>query len=467
MDAIHESPAPDTFVPAKTLAEEVRSLLKLAGPIALAQAGMSMMGLVDTAVVGRVGADSLAAAGLGNGIFFGVAIVGLGWMMGFEPLVAQAIGAGRREHARVLLIQSAWMALFATLVLCVPIALSGFCLEPLGIEPGVAHEARSFILCRLPGVFPMLLFSGARAYLQGLGYTRAMVVSMVLANLANFGLDVVLVFGAGPIPPLHAAGAGLATSVCSAVQCVVLLWFARPQSVNYDGPSVSLRPDKKELRAALRVGFPVGLQLGAEIGVFSIAGFLAGKLGAIPLAAHQVALALASFTFCFALGVGGAGAVRVGWAVGARAPLAMRRSGFVALATGASVMSISAVVFYFFPYQVARIISDSPEVLATAAPLLAVAALFQIADGLQAVGAGVLRGLGDTRFAFIANACCHYLIGLPIALICGLVLHRGVIGIWWGLSSGLFCVAAALVTRFVLISRKAQAPLEDALADAA
>ena len=440
--------------PATGIAHELRALLRLAAPIAVAQAGMALMGLVDTAVVGRVGPVALGAVGLGNGIFFGLAIAGLGLMMGLDPLISQAVGAGQLDRARLLLIQSGWLALLGTAVLSVPIILSPLLLEHLGTPPEVVAPARAFIFCRLPGLLPMLLFIGARSYLQGLGRTRALVVSTVLANVANLGLDVLFVFGKGPIPPMGAAGAGLATSLCSLFQFAVLAFYAREKSVGFTGARPSFKPDPAALKEALRIGLPVGLQLAAEVGIFSIAGILAGNLGEIPLAAHQVALALASFTFCFALGVGGAGGTRVGWAVGAGDSLAMRRRGFIAIATGAGLMAIFGLMFFFFPIQSAAVVSNSAEVLAATAPLLAIAALFQIADGTQAVGAGVLRGAADTRFSFLANLFGHYCVGLPVSLICGFVLKRGIIGIWWGLSAGLFTVALALLLRFNWISRR-------------
>ena len=447
-------------VRAKNVAEEIPALMRLAAPIALTQAGLALMGVVDCAVVGRYSAAQLGAVGLGNCIFFGIAVAGLGLMMGFDPLIAQSIGAGNRSRARKLLFQAAWMALFATLVLALPIALAALLLRLpiLGIDPDVAKMAEGFIWIRLPGLLPMLLYTGTRSYLESLGRVRALLVSTVLANLCNFGLDLLLVFGRGPIPPLGALGAGIATDCCATLQFLVLAWAANGRRVGFT-ESVSKKIDREELKLALQVGVPLGLQVGAEVGAFALAGIIAGHLGTLPLAAHQLALSLASFTFCFALGIGGAGSVRVGWAVGARDEKAMRRSGFVALGAGACVMSISAMCFLFFPAQVARLISDRPEVIAAAVPLLGVAALFQIADGIQAVGAGILRGAGDTRFPFYANVGSHYLVGLPIALVCGFVLHRGILGIWWGLSCGLFAIALSLALRFAAISRRAIAPL--------
>lgn len=220
-------------------------------------------------------------------------------------------------------------------------------------------------------------------------------------------------------------------------------------------------PRLADLRKALSVGIPVGLQMGAEVGVFSLVGLLAGRLGAQALAAHQIALSLASFTFCAALGVGQAGSVRVGWAVGARDTPAARRAGLSAFAGGAAIMSVSALCFWLIPAQLARLLSDQQEVIAAAVPLLAVCAFFQLSDGIQGVGAGVLRGAGDTRFAFLANVVGHYAIGLPVAIALGLWLGMGVIGLWWGLCAGLTAVAVALLTRFLRLSSREIVPLED------
>src|SRR5262249_50461660 len=179
---------------------------------------------------------------------------------------------------------------------------------------------------------------------------------------------------------------------------------------------------------------------------------LAGRLGARSMAAHQVAIALASFTFCFAVGVGQAGSVRVGWAVGARDTPAARRSGLIAFGGGILIMSIAALCFWLIPGPMARLLTDQDEVISLTIPLLAVWAVFRRSDGIQGVGAGVLRGAGATRFTFLANVVGHYAVGLPIAVILGLWLGQGVIGLWWGLCAGLTAVAIALLTRFLRLS---------------
>ena len=432
--------------------DELRKLLRLAAPIAFTQAGYALMGLIDTAVVGRLGAAALGAIGLANGLFLAVAIVGLGCVMGLDPLFAQALGAGDVRRARELIWQGLWLSLAVTLALALPIAAVPFLLRAAGIEAGVARDATMFLWLRLPGLWPWLAFAALRSYLQAADRTRALVVATVVANVANLLLDIALVYGKAGFPRLGAPGSGLATSICSFLQLLVLWAAIRDREPH--------APKAEDFRKALSVGVPVGLQLGAEVGVFALVGLLAGRLGARPMAAHQIAISLASFTFCAAVGVGQAGSVRVGWAVGARDTPAARRAGLTAFAGGAGIMSLSALAFWLIPGALARMLSDQPEVISAAVPLLAVCAVFQLSDGIQGVGAGVLRGAGDTRFPFVANVVGHYCVGLPIAIALGIWRGFGVVGLWWGLCAGLTAVAVSLLTRFLRLSAREIVPLE-------
>jgi len=432
--------------------DELRKLLRLAAPIAFTQAGYALMGLVDTAVVGRLGAAPLGAVGLANGLFMGLAIIGIGTMLGLDPLFAQAVGARDEARAREMIWQGLWLSGLVALVLALPVAAVPYILEPAGIPQEIARDARLFLWFRLIGLWPMLAFAALRSYLQAREQLRALVVATVVANVLNLALDVVFVFGKLGMPALGAPGSGLVTSICSLAQFAILAAAVRPGRRQ--------APRGADLRKALGVGVPVGLQMGAEVGVFALVGLLAGRLGASSLAAHQVAIALASFTFCAAVGVGMAGTVRVGWSVGARNTPAARRSGLIAFAGGAGLMAVAALSFWLAPQALARLLTDQAEVIATSVPLLAVCAVFQLSDGIQAVGAGVLRGAGDTRFAFVANVVGHYALGLPVAIVLGLRLGHGVIGLWWGLCAGLTAVAVALLTRFVRLSSREIAPLE-------
>lgn len=448
---------------------ELSALARLAFPVALNQSGLALLGIVDTAVVGRVGAGPLAAVGLANGIFFAFSVIGIGLMLGLDPFMSQSLGAGDPVRARQFAWQGVWLAFPTALALAIPMLSLPWALVPLGIEPAIAADVRSFLALRLLGVPALLICVAWSSYLQASGRVRSVIWAVVAANVVNFGLDLLFVFGGaslpgwtGPLralPPMRAAGAALSSSISLCAQLAVLAWAVR--RVELKGRPTGVRRLLPLFVARVaRVGIPIGLQMCAEVGVFALAGLLAGRLGRERLAAHQIALTLASFTFTAAVGVGSAGSVRVGRAIGALDSAGARRAGLAAFATGAGFMALTALVFFFVPNLLAQMMTSDVNLSATAAPLIAVAAFFQLSDGVQAVGAGVLRGAGDTRYAFLANLVGHYAVGLPAAIFLCFTLGWGLVGLWWGLGAGLTAVAAALFTRFWLLSRRAMAPLE-------
>ncbi len=455
--------------PPSPLRRELTELVSLAVPLAVAQGGQALMGVVDTAVVGRAGALPLAGVGLGLALFMALSVFGMGVMHGLDPLVSQAVGAGDTARARRLLWQGVWLAALLSAALAAPFVVAPSLLVPLGIAPEIAREAGRYLLWRLPGLPFFLAWLAARTYLQSLGITRPMVLSTIAANVVNVAADLLLVLGGsalpawtGPlraVPAMGAAGAALATTLCSGLQLAILARAVA--AVALDGAAPPRRPDPAELARAVRVGLPVGLHMGAEVGIFALVGFLAARLGALPLAAHQLAISIASLTFTAAVGLGNAGSVRVGRAVGARDRVGARRAGLTAFGAGAAFMAASGVLLLAFPGAVARLMTDDPAVLAAAVPLLRIAAVFQISDGVQAVGAGVLRGAGETRFTFVANVAGHWALGFPAAIVLGFTLGGGVAGLWWGFVLGLSAVAAALVVRFLRISGSDIVPLAE------
>ncbi len=461
-------------MPAKNpIAAELKELVKLAAPLAAIYAGSQLMSFVDTAVVGRLGAEALGGVGLAHSLFMVITVVGMGIMMGLDPLVTQALGAGAPGRARRLFWQGIWLSLGLGALLMIPVAVAAPLFEPLGIAPAIAAQARPFALWRATGVIPLLAFVATRSHLQALGVTRPMVWGIVLGNLANLAAGLLLVFGGaslpewtGPLrrtPAIGASGAAIATTLTTLLQLGIAALAVGKLPAGDAGP-VSIRPRSADLKLALRIGLPIGLQMGAEVGVFALVAFLSGRLGTQSLASHQIALTLASFTFTVSLGIGAAGAVRVGRAIGAQDPVATRRGGLTAFGAGAAFMSLGALSFLLFPSPLASLLSNRPEVVAAAVPLIAVAAFFQLSDGTQAIGAGVLRGAGDTRFPFLANLVGHYLIGLPVALFLGFRGGLGVVGLWWGLCAGLTAVGLALLGRFWRLSAR---PIERVEARAA
>jgi MATE family multidrug resistance protein len=442
--------------------------VRLALPLALAQAGQALMGVVDTAVVGRAGAVQLAGAALGNAVVFTLGILGIGTLMGADPLISQALGAREPLRARRLYWQALRVAAVASMVLVLPTLGVAYLLEPLGIATDVAEASRQFVWWRLPGIAALLLFYAQRSYVQAVGAARALVWATVFANVLNLLGDLLLVFGGaglpawtGPlrwIPAMGAGGSALATTLVQWAEVGFLAWVVRQIPIPERPVDLHRRlPDDE--RRLLQVGVPIGLHFGAEVGVFALAGFLAGRLGAESLAAHQVVLTFSSVTFTFAMGIGNAGSVRVGLAVGALDTPGARRAGLLAFAAGAAFMGCAALTYLLFPRQLVALMTNDPAIAAIAVPLFMVAAVFQVSDGLQGVGAGVLRGAGVSRFTFTANVVGHYLVGLPLALVLGFSMHMGVLGIWWGLCAGLTAVAIALVWRFLRVSGEEILPL--------
>ena len=433
---------------------ELAIIARLALPIALAQFGLTLLGLVDVAVLGRVSATELGGGSIGRSIGFAGLSLGIGAAAALEPLAAQAVGAGEPHVA--------WRAFAATaratVVLWMPCVIAvvgaGFLLERIGVDADLAPPARAFIIAQAPTMLFIPLFLAAKTFLQAHKRTLPAVIAAVVANAVNLVVCNVLVRGQlGPITfgmkPLGAFGAGLASSVASVILFAVVMlgvWPLRPRG---DGRGA----DRHHVSVwrVLRLGTPIGLQMLAEIGVFSLVAVLAGRLGKVAVSAHHIAVGLASFSFMGVLGVSGATAVRVGHAVGERR--SPRRAGLVGIALGAGFMTCTGILFVGAPRPLIALFTSDPAITELAVTLLAVASMFQLFDGIQGVAAGALRGAGDIRFAFLTNVVAHWLIGLPLALLFGFTLGLGARGLWFGLLAGLFLVSVALLARFLRISK--------------
>jgi multidrug resistance protein, MATE family len=437
---------------------ELVELIRLAWPIAIAQFGLVAIGLVDTAILGHVSVSDLAGAAIGRNIAFAVLSVPMGVVMSLEPLAAQAVGGGDPARAR----QAFRATLRASVALWFPAVAATFAatlaLAPLGIEPLVIARSRAFLLGQAPSMLLFLVYLSAKTFLQSHGSTGPALVASVVANLWNAIACALLVRGddalvaahlpAIGLPSFGAFGAGVATSSASLVLAAIML---APACAKGRESTDSNAHAPFGVTKIIRLGLPVGLQMLAEIGVFAVVALVAGRFGSSVLSAHQIALGLASFTFMSALGVSGATAVLVGQAVGAgRSP---RRTGLLGIALGAAAMSVGALVFRTLPEPLAAVFSIDRDVIVLGGQLIAIASVFQLFDGVQAVAAGALRGAGDLRFAFAANVVGHWCIGFPVALFFGFVLGWGARGLWWGLTAGLITVSIMLLGRFLLITK--------------
>jgi MATE family multidrug resistance protein len=420
------------------------------------------MSFVDTAMVGRLGPASLGGVGIGNGILFAFMVFGLGCVLGIEPLVSQALGAGEEARARRVFWQGIRVSATVGAPLTVLVAVAPQVLAPVGVDPETASEVQKYLFGRLPNVIPFLAFAAARAYLQAKTVTRPIVISMIAANVANFLGNAILIFGdealeavglpAIGLPALGVFGAGLSSSLAALLSLWILARAIQGLPAPPDPARRALDPALR--RTILHLGSRIGFQFLAEVGVFALASVLAGAIGKQAAAAHQVAITLASFTFCVALGIGAATSVRVGFHVGRGDTPGARLAGFTGLSLAAGFMTLSALTFLAIPAPLAAILTDDPAVLRAAVPLVMIAAVFQLSDGAQAVAAGALRGAGDAQPPLLANVAGHYAVGLPIAVGLGFGADLGAAGIWWGLCAGLTAVGVALILRFAVLSSR-------------
>lgn len=457
----------------ESLAVELRALVVVAAPVALVQLGAKLLGLVDTAVVGRLGQSALAGVGLADGVYFLTMLFGLGVMLGLDPLMAQAIGADRPRDARRWFRQGVWIALLLGPLLIGLAALIGANLELFGVEPGVCGEARRYLHARMFAIIPTLLFAGARSALLARSRTRPMVLAVIFANVLNVPASVGLTFGdralvelglpAIGFAGLGVVGAGLASVIAELVQWLCLL-FALGRLNREDGPELAddltWTPRPTQLLKAARVGMPQAFAMICEVGAFVTTAFLMARISELAMASHQVAIQLASTTFMIPVGISQACAMRVGHAIGRGDARGTRRAGQAALLAGLAFMSASSLLFLTIPEPLARILTDEGEIVRATLPLLFVAALFQLSDGAQIIATGLLRGAGDTRWPFLANLGGHYLIGLPIGALLTFRLGYGPVGLWWGLSLGLTIAALTLALRFLILSLRPIARLD-------
>jgi MATE family multidrug resistance protein len=432
---------------------EFRALTAIAVPVVIVQVGMMFMGVVDTLVVGRVSPQALAAVAIGNIFFWNVIVIALGALHVLDPLVSQAYGAGddvaiTRAVQRGLILSLVLGAISMVGMMPAAPVLSAF-RQPPDVIPG----AVSYIHVSAIGAIPLLAFTVLRQTLQALHRNGAIVTTIIVANVINAVLNWVLVFGNLGAPRMGVAGSALATAISRVAMFVVLFALAwkdlRPYLHALDRVSLHWRPQWR----MLMLGLPIGFQQLLEYSAFAAVGFLMGTFGSTQVAGHQIALNLAALTFMVPLGVSAAAAVRVGHAIGAGDLERSRRAARISYAIGVGFMSITALLFLSLPGALARLYSGDAGVIAVAVALIPVAGVFQVADGLQAVGAGVLRGLGDTRVPLFAMLAGYWLIGVPVSLWLGYRTPLGPTGLWWGFVAGLGSVGLFLLWRVRVLFR--------------
>lgn len=431
---------------ARQIRREMTPLLRLAVPIVMGEVGWMSMSFVDIAMIGRVGPTALAAVSLGSAFFMVFALVSEGMLLGTDSLVSQDFGAGRVEECYRTLWAGAQLALPLGLACAVVVAASGWLLAPMGIAPEIVRQTIPFLYALACGLPALMGFVAIRVFLQGTHRVRIVAFAMVSANLVNFVGNYALIYGHFGLRALGATGSGISTALARCYMLCVLLgymaWRDRAEHWNlmrYAGAFY-----RERMARIVRLGAPAATQIAVEVGAFSACTLVAGRLGAIAVSAHQIAMVMVSLTFMVPLGVAQATSVRVGNAIGRRDAEAANVSGWSGLTLSASFMSCSAVVLWTLPLPIVHIFSYDPEVARIGVRLLAIAAVFQFFDGVQVTAIGALRGSGNTRIAMVTDLVGWWLVGLPLGAWLCFGRGWGVRGLWFGLSAGLISIGCVL-----------------------
>jgi multidrug resistance protein, MATE family len=436
---------------------EVRPMIALALPIMAGMVGQMLIGLADTIMVGRVGVVPLAAAAMVNALAHIPFVAGLGLLSSVAVLTSQAFGAGDKAEAGEVLRHGLLLAAIAGATTALLLAALRPFLPVLRQPPEVVAAAGTYLILFGSSMLPVLVAHACKQFSEALN--RPWVPTFIL--LGGVGLNIllnwILIYGRWGAPALGLNGAGWATLIARlAIAVVLVLYVIRAPALRLFQPARWFAAlSRARSGRLLNLGWPVATQHLLEVSAFVFAALMMGWINADAIAAHQIAITCAGTTFMFPLGIGMAVCIRVGQAWGAEQYARMRRIGALGLGSAALLMALFGTVFVLWGEPLARVFVHSPTVVALTVQLLLVAALFQVADGLQIVAISGLRGLSDVRIPALVAVLAYWLLAVPLGYVLAFPAGQGAVGIWIGLASGLGAAAAGLLWRFHVKTRAA------------
>ncbi len=421
--------------------------VSLATPVVIGQLGHIMVSVADTAMVGQVGVVPLAASTFAGTFIAILMLFGIGVSYALTPLVA----AEENDGPKILkYVQNSLLVntLLGFLIVFIIFLISPF-LDSFGQEESVAEAARSYLLIAGSSLLPLMIFQTFRQFSEGKSNTLNPMIVSISANLLNVGLNYIFIFGKLGLPEMGLDGAGWATFISRLLMAIMMILIIRKELAGF----------VMEFQAALvmklvRIGVPSGLQYIFEVSAFAIAAIMVGWLGAEALAAHQIALNMAAITYMAATGIASAAQIRVANQMGLRDKTTLREAGFTCFILVTAFMTFCGAVFIVFRDYLPALYIDNPEVQSLASSLLIIAAAFQISDGLQAVGLGVLRGLTDVKVPTLVTFTAFAVVAIPLGYVFGFEMELGVKGVWYALSIGLTIAAILHMTRFRSLTKK-------------
>jgi MATE family multidrug resistance protein len=437
-----------------------RDSLHLAIPVVISQIGHTMVQTADSIIVGHfAGTISLAAVALVNSIFVIAMVIGIGISYGITPLIAQHNGRNEHNECGQLLSNSLLINSITGIILFMLISFGAMQLiGHLDQSAEVVRQARPYLFLMGISLIPLLIFNTFKQFAEGLGFTKQAMMISIWGNVLNICLGIIFVKGMFGISPMGIKGVGYSTLIDRCTMAMVMgIYVFRSKHFRKYLQNFAIRNiDKLRSIKILKIGAPVALQYTFEISAFSGAAVLIGTISPIAQAAHQVAISLASLTYMAASGVSAAAAIKSGNFFGAKRHQELRLSAISNYHIVIVFMSLTAILFTVGNQLLPWIYTSDNHVIIIAAQLLIIAAFFQLFDGTQVVGLGVLRGMGDVNIPTFITFIAYWIIGLPIGYLLGIKFNMGVSGVWYGLVLGLLTASILLFIRFQLISRKHQ-----------
>ncbi|MDG6349386.1 MATE family efflux transporter [Luteimonas sp. 8-5] len=446
--------APDT----RRLGHEARATAVLAAPLVAGHLATGLIGFVDTVIAGHHGTLTLAAVAVGAALWALPMMLPMGTLMSLPPAVSQLDGSGRREEIGPLFRQGLWLALALGLLMFAFLSIVVFALGPMGIAAEVRPGARDFLHGIRWGAPALTLYLAMRYLSDGLHWTLPTMVLGFGGLLVLVPLGYVLTFGSFGLPEMGAGGLGIASAAMLWTQALAFAVYLAT-SRRFAALGLFSRfewPRREPIAGLLRTGLPIGVTVAMEGGLFIVTALLIGRLGAVEVAAHQIALNVSALCFMIPFGLAEATTVRVGHALGRGSASAVRRAAMAGYVLALGTQAVSALLLLLGNDVVASVYTDDVAVATLAASLLLYAAAFQFPDGIQVVSAGALRGLGDTRVPMLLAALAYWGIGMPMGAGLGLYLGWGPEGMWTGLIGGLSVAALLMAMRFRRSSRRLQ-----------
>jgi len=428
----------------------IKETIKLAYPVVIGQLGHMMLGVVDSLMVGRLGAVQLAASSLVNGLILLILVLGIGMSVALTPLVAIAKGSEKHDECGIILRQGLLVNIVFSFFLVVVIYFLADLIHYLNQPVEVAQYAESYLKILNISIIPFMLFQTYKQFSEGLSFTKPPMTILIFSVFINAFLNWILIFGNLGLPRLELDGAGYATLMTRIfMAAAIFIYIRNAKSFQEFDPSLRFKSvNFKVIRKIVNIGVPGGFQMFFEVGGFSFAAIMVGWIGVNELAAHQIALNLASITFMVGLGISISVTIRVGNFLGKRDSVEIKKAGYSALFIIAVIMSLFGIMFFAFRNYLPTLYINDVEVIKIASSLIIIAAIFQIVDGLQIVGVGILRGLTDMKAPMVISFIAYWVIGLPVAYLLGFIFDFGVEGIWVSFVVGLTLAAIFFILRF-------------------